>query len=540
MLPIPNVIAAITAPLLLWGSVGSISLHAQETEPQDPRASQLEILPDEGITAYHLGNSHTDSMRNELAGLIWAGGDQQYRFGNRTIPGAPLRIIEGSPGNSFEELAGQSWDFLIMQSYNSTTEAEIQAAIAFTEAARKGNPDVTVLMYSIWPSPENWDSPPLGRREEWNETVVTRLKAEFPGIEAYVIPSSLTIRRVGNAADAGLIPGINSRRALYKDAGHMGTNGAYVIASTIVPMMYGVLPIELPAYMYRRPEGEELLAELPPEAAKEIQLIIMDTLAEYPHDGFETDLWINQGRLEPALLNRPYQAQLFAVSSYGQVQWQIDSATLPAGLQLQGDQIQGTPTEAGRYEIAVQATSGGETISRDIFLEVAEERPLQVATPDFSQTLDVDEYVLTRFQDLGGIGQVTWSVADGELPPGFLFLDSGIMRGTPGKSGKFTATIRATDNHPDEPRTADYELNLTINPPGEDILIARPMEQMIEYKTPFEDHDFSELSFDYEITDDAGQKIAEVAFGWVWSVNERHRDEKPRRSSCGGGEDPRA
>ena len=532
-----------TFAVALLAAASPIPAQEQTTAPR------LDVLPDAGVRAYHLGNSHTDSMRAELAGLIWAGGDADYRFGNRTIPGAPLRFIAGNPGSAFEELAGQSWDFLIMQSYNSTNEEEIQAAIAFTRAARQGNPEVTVLMYSIWPSPENWDNPTLGRREEWNETVAGRLKQEFPGIEAYVIPSSLTIRRVANAADAGLIPGLPSNRGLYKDAGHMGDKGAYVIAATIVPMMYGVSPLELPHYMFANPAGDRLEGSLPVETAKEIQLIVMDTLAAYPHDGFETDLWITVGRLEPALRGRPYAAELSAAHAADGIQrgdtatsgtlvvatahvadgiqWEVDPAGMPPGLALQGNRIQGTPSKAGRYRIPVRASAGGDSVSREVFLEVAEERPLEIATPDIPNPLDVDQYVLTEFADRGGIGLVTYSLVAGELPPGWLFLDGGLLRGTPGKSGEFQATIRATDSHPDGPRTADYALDLRVNPPDEDTLIARPIGQPVEYKIPFEDHDFSDLPFDYTITDDSGNPIAEVGFGWTWNAKERHREEKP-------------
>ncbi|MFP4382315.1 MAG: hypothetical protein ACLFUS_17575, partial [Candidatus Sumerlaeia bacterium] len=129
----------------------------------------------QGPKVYQLGNSHTDSMREELAGLAVAAGHKGYAFGTHTIPGAPLRWLKGHPSNSFEMLKKHAWDFVIMQSYNSTTEEEIQAAIDYAKAAREGNPKVHIIMYSIWPNSEDWDEPTLGRREEWNEGVAARI-----------------------------------------------------------------------------------------------------------------------------------------------------------------------------------------------------------------------------------------------------------------------------------------------------------------------------------------------------------------------------
>jgi hypothetical protein len=100
-----------------------------------------------GPTVYQLGNSHTDSIREELAGLAVSASHRGYAYGTHTIPGAPLRWLKGHPAESFEELRRHAWDVLTLQSHSSTTEEEIQAAIDYAGAALEGNPDVHVIMY---------------------------------------------------------------------------------------------------------------------------------------------------------------------------------------------------------------------------------------------------------------------------------------------------------------------------------------------------------------------------------------------------------
>ena len=492
-------------PILLATAVAP--LFAQDTGPTP--------LPEKGYRVFHVGNSHTDSIMPELPALVWAAGDRAYESDTHTIPGAPLRIlIEHRAEEPLRRLREEHWDFLILQSYNSTTETEIQAALDFTEAAREGNPDVTVLMYSIWPPVSEWDTPSLGRREEWNEGVVARIREAFPGQKAFVVPSSLAIRRVGNAADAGGIPGMQDVRGLFKDMGHMGTRGAYVIACTMISMMYQTPPMDFPAYGLEGPEDTEKEFELAQDTAHAMRLVVMDTLADYAHDGMEPEIWISSGRLEPALVGNAYQTALTAVPSDQPKQWNVAESALPPGLRFSDGRLSGTPTRAGVYHIPVTVRSGGEQAERLVTLNVAEDKPLSIPEQDWNLSPAFDEYMMIPLKAAGTVGRPTWSVAEGNLPQGLQLADSGLLKGTPGQPGAHTFTLAVTDKHPAGPRTAQRSFTMNVQAIPDDALKAWPVPWEVDRRQPFESHDLSELSYEDSIFDAEGNEIARVAFGW--------------------------
>jgi hypothetical protein len=504
-------------PLLLAGT----GLTARDA-PEVPEP--YNVLEPVGLRVYHLGNSHTDAIREELAGLCGAAGDVDYGYGTKTIPGAPIAWIHGHPGDSFEELSNNHWDAVIIQTYNKTDDSEKDAIVDFVRKAREGNPEARVILYTIWPDEENWNEPSFGRSEAWTEEVKARLESEFPGIDAKVAPTSLIIRRMGNASDAGLIPKYTGRRMLYKDAGHLGYNGTYGISACMLSMLYNVSPLGLPHFSFdvrgsrgnywRTVDTEEVAYSVPEESAAVIQEIIMDTLAEYEHDGVDTGPWISPGRLEPALADRPYSAELRLLGVDQAAEWEAVGGNAPAGLNFADGKITGTPTETGRFDFTVKATAGDDSVEREITLMVAEDKPLGLKDIVLSD-LAIDEYVLQELQAQGAVGKTSWKVVEGEMPPGFQLNEGGLLKGTPGKQGEYEATLEVSDSHPDGARTAQGQLKVSVNPPTEDIALVRTTDLEFDRKKDFGDHDLSKLEFDQVITDDQGNTIAEFALGWT-------------------------
>jgi hypothetical protein len=46
----------------------------------------------------------------------------------------------------------------------------------------------------------------------------------------------------------------------------------------------------------------------------------------------------------------------------------------------------------------------------------------------------------------GGVQPYSWSVASGKVPPGLMLASSGVLSGTPTRTGTFTFTPRVTDS----------------------------------------------------------------------------------------------
>ncbi len=479
-----------------------------------------------GLKVYQIGNSHTDSIREHLCGLIGSAGHMDYRFGTHTIPGAPLRWLKAHPGDSFEDLKNHAWDVVTLQSYNSTTEEEIQAAIDFSKAAYEGNPEVRIIMYSIWPNEENWDEPTLGRREEWNEGVAKRIREAIPGIEVSVAPTSLIIRRLGNMADAGLIPDMKTRRDLYNDPGHMGPNGRYAISCALYAMMYQKSPVGLPSQVneasFGRPR-EEVRLDMGAEKALAIQNLVWDTLAEYPHDGVDTGMVINSGRMAPAIVGRAYDEPLPIVNAPAKPEWTIVSGALPEGLQLKDGRIVGTPKTEAKAVFTVQAKVGETIDKREMTLLADPDLPLTI--PEQDMVIEhADDYIMTTLQAQGAIGRVTWEKVDGELPIGFKMVDSGLIMGTPGKPGTYEVTFQATDKHPDGPRTAKKSVAVKVGPLREDVLAVKPVDFELDRKQKLLEQPIESIPVQKVLRDSQGNEVARFGIAW-------HPDPKKPKSS---------
>jgi hypothetical protein len=481
----------------------------------------------DGPRVYQLGNSHTDSMREELAGLAVRAGHKGYAYGTHTIPGAPLRWLRGHPKDSFEQLRGHAWDVVILQSYNSTNEAEIQAAIAYAAAAKRGNPDVRIIMYCIWPGGEDWDAPPLGRREEWNERVRARIRKAHPDLAVHVAPTSLVIRRVGNLADAARIPGLESRRDLYADAGHMGHVGAYAIACTMAAMIFQENPIGYPSDVLQAGGGRvrnEVAFDLGADTARAIQRVVWDTLAEYPHDGVDTGMVIPTAYLPPGVVGLACDEPLPIANAPQKPEWTVKAGRLPAGLEIADGRLRGTPAEAGRVDLTLRAEAVGETAERTVTLIVDEDKPLTIPEPDLPAKIARNAYIHHRLQARGGVGPVRWKVADGRLPAGLLLTDAGLLMGTAGKTGRFTPTLQARDRHPAGSRTARRRVTFDVGAAdGAAIRVNKVIDQWKQDGKL----DESFWSFDHVLRGADGKEIARFALAWYEDPANR-RPEKTR------------
>ncbi len=467
-----------------------------------------------GPRVYMLGNSHTDTIREKLAGLAVRAGHKGYAYGTHTIPGAPLRWLKGHPADSFEQLRKHKWDVVTLQSYNSTTESEIQAAIAYAGAAKEGNPDVRIIMYSIWPSGEDWDDPPLGRREEWNEGVMARIRKAHPGLKVHVAPTSVLIRRLGDLADAGRIPGLVSRRDLYADGGHMGPVGGYAISCAMAAMIFGESPIGYPADVFLARGGrvsEEIAFDLGKETAGAIQRVVWDTLAGYEHDGVDTGMVIDAGWLPPAVVGLAYDQRLPLANAPDEVAWTLEGGKLPGGLKLAGGRITGTPTRAAEAELTLRAEAGDQADRRVVRLAVDENKPLAIPAPKLNLDLPRDTYLDHRFAADGAVGRVAWSVADGNLPAGLMLTDAGLLLGTPGEKGRFPVTLEARDRHPAGPRTARRRIAFEVAPAAKGAIRVKrttgKWTQDGKLDEPF-------WAFDHAVKDKAGREIARFALAW--------------------------
>ena len=130
----------------------------------------------------------------------------------------------------------------------------------------------------------------------------------------------------------------------------------------------------------------------------------------------------------------------------GALTWSVADGTLPDGLTLDPStgEITGTPTTAGTSTFTLVATDGaGGAATQGESVTVA-------ASPSIGGPLlpgsAVGDPFSAGMSASGGTGTLTWSLAEGALPPG-LSLDptTGVISGTPGEVGYWSFTLEVTD-----------------------------------------------------------------------------------------------
>ncbi|MDR1724113.1 MAG: putative Ig domain-containing protein [Tannerella sp.] len=130
----------------------------------------------------------------------------------------------------------------------------------------------------------------------------------------------------------------------------------------------------------------------------------------------------------------------------GPITWSIQSGSLPAGLNLTGATISGTPTTAGTQTFSVKAanTAGNDTKSLSITISATAVAPTITTTA----LPGVTQYTTYSVQlTATGDATITWSLAGGSsLPAGLSLSPSGLLSGTPSATGTFNFTVEATNS----------------------------------------------------------------------------------------------
>lgn len=163
-----------------------------------------------------------------------------------------------------------------------------------------------------------------------------------------------------------------------------------------------------------------------------------------------------------------YSTTLQASQGAGGYVFSLTGGTLPAGLQFSAaGVISGTPTTFGASQFTVQvADSAQATVSRTFTLNIAP-APLQITTGPLANT-QVNTPVSVQFAGTGGIPPYTF-VEFGALPAGVTFSNTGLLSGTPTKTGSFPFTVFINDTTSASARQ-NYTLNVAL--PG--LLITPP------------------------------------------------------------------
>ncbi len=450
--------------------------------------------PNSPTKIYTCGNSYTNSTFNTgLEALSEAAGHPIEDLKTAGVAGASLAVVLSADRADLEaQLKAGFWDIVTLQSYYNDIQGEKDAAIEIVGMARENNPNVRVIMFTIWPGYEDRYDPPAGRQQSWNEEIRDAIKAVYPDTIVQVMPVALIYQELYEMIDAGLVPNVPTHDLLFRDGGHPGKYGSYPINACAASMIFNESPI---GYSNISVEGQTI----EPETAEVFQQVVWDVLLTYEPALMNSDPTISTLRLPVAVEGIAYSKQLEAINTSGSQTWALASGSdpLPAGLNLStGGEISGTTTATGEFPITVEMTDGGTTSTRDYTLRVDPDLPPTITTETipaiehakyFSQTLEADN----------GVGALTWSIESGDLPAGVQVLPAGFIIGVPGESGDFPVTLKVADSHPNGAKSDTQELTITVSAPDPETLFVRRYD---EYTQPYIDGEFDEPYWNFPHT----------------------------------------
>ncbi|EJN02496.1 putative Ig domain-containing protein [Phyllobacterium sp. YR531] len=153
---------------------------------------------------------------------------------------------------------------------------------------------------------------------------------------------------------------------------------------------------------------------------------------------------------------------LTADGGTGPYSFQVSAGALPAGLNLAGAVISGTPTIAGSFNFTVTATDANGATGEQQFT-------IAIASPGINITPDAlpdgkipNDYSPVTLTANGGAAPYTFQISAGALPVG-LNLTNAEISGKPSAAGSFTFMVRATDANG---FTGERQYTIVVAAPG--------------------------------------------------------------------------
>jgi hypothetical protein len=145
-----------------------------------------------------------------------------------------------------------------------------------------------------------------------------------------------------------------------------------------------------------------------------------------------------------SVIGSSYGQALSATGGQPPYTWNVSGGALPAGLSLNGGQVNGTPTTSGTFQFSVRLSdSAGTTATKNFAIQVS--AALTIVTSSLT-SLKTGVAAAQQLSAAGGVPPYLWSLVSGGLPPGLTLSPSGSISGTPTSQGTFTFTVRVTDS----------------------------------------------------------------------------------------------
>jgi len=484
----------------------------------------------EPMDVHYFGNSLTDELKYKAFEEMAATAGHEINWDRQMAPGVPVYHHWKRHAQWGEKFNQTDWDVVTLQPFQNF-EREFRACQNFAEYLHANQPDVQLYIYAQWPhrGNPNWEAAfttadelaPDGkhdwtansRRETgeayWLENVAAdareagydakperSLKNEYElivqGVNARVdlekpaklIPAGHVFELLATKMRAGQVPGYSRVYDLYSDGVHVNNVGSYIVACTFYATLFGESPVGLPVGGY---QGEPRLRDdrypISEDLARVIQETVWEVVATHPLTGVKTDLPVKvaSASLPRFTVGEPAQAQLLAAFGEAPYRWRVSQGGLPEGLTLEENgALSGTVTaNPGEYAVEIEVRDARGQTSRKAFdVRVDPDRAPAIVTAPELPARRVGEYFQLPLRHEGGNGAVRWTAGrdNRNLPPGLTLTPEGLLSGAPAAEGAFTFEITARDEDLGTAETAKQPFQLTVTPPGPDVIRVRKVD----------------------------------------------------------------
>ncbi|MDX2109540.1 MAG: sugar-binding protein [Verrucomicrobiota bacterium] len=419
--------------------------------------------------SYHVGNSHTDSIRNWIKPFSLQGG-KSYDIGFQTIPGASLLWNYNNPGGfgtpfTTALTTTNSWEAVVFQIYGDVA-GESYAARKLYALALAGNPQTTVFLYNVFPNKDAWTNPPYERTLAAAEQVANELASAYPNApQPRIVPVGDILIQLGIAATNGQIPGVTSHYDFFASAAgdsHLSSLGQYVGVLTHYACFFREDIRNFPDTVMN---GGSVLVSIPPATGTAIRAIMWDYLVSYPRTGINTVLSIRAKSLPVAIAGVPYSTQIISDNGIGAVTWSIVAGSLPGSLQLNSGTgiISGTPgSGVGSHTFTLRARDSQNTAAEREFTLFLESDTAPAITMANLPPAQRGEPYNVAIPVTGGNAPFVWQFVGGQLPPGMEINANGDIFGTPSLEGLYTFEVQVSELIPGYTDTATATLTLQV------------------------------------------------------------------------------
>lgn len=163
-------------------------------------------------------------------------------------------------------------------------------------------------------------------------------------------------------------------------------------------------------------------------------------------------------------VNQAYTAKIEATGGTTPYTFALSGGSLPTGLKMNNDTIEGTPTVTGKFDLKIKVIDNGGLSDEKAFELIIGGPQLEIVSKSPLPDGEAEKAYDFQFKAAGGTRPYGWIVS-GSLPTGFVFGSDGRVQGTTEDPGDYSFKVRVVDeSDPIQQAKGDFALHIKVAP----------------------------------------------------------------------------